>query len=224
MRCLVIIPCYNESENILKTIKDIEESLDNRFSYIVVNDCSTDNTKEILINNNINAINLPINLGLSGAVQCGYKYAFENNYDTAIQFDGDGQHKACYIKQMAKEIEAGVNIVIGSRYIKSKGKFSLRYFGGKLLSLFMKLKTGIEIKDPTSGMRMLDKKNIYEYAYNRNYRPEPDSLVSQIKRGNKVKEVPVVMNERTNGKSYLSSPFTSISYMIRMIISIIFIS
>lgn len=224
MRCLVIIPCYNESENILNTIKDVEKSLDNRFSYIVVNDCSTDNTKEILIKNNINVINLPINLGLSGAVQCGYKYAYENNYDAAIQFDGDGQHKACYIQQMAKEIEAGVNIVIGSRYIENKGKFSLRYFGGKLLSFFMKLKTGIVIKDPTSGMRMLDKKNIYEYAYNSNYRPEPDSLVSQIKRGNKVKEIPVVMNERVNGKSYLSSPFTSISYMIRMIISIIFIS
>ena len=224
MKCLIIIPSYNESENILNTIEDINKNLDNNFSYVVINDCSTDNTSQLLLDNNINVINLPVNLGLSGAVQCGYRYAYENGFDAAIQFDGDGQHKAVYIKEMLKEIEYGTNIVIGSRFLNKKKNISLRMFGSLVLSFLIKLKTGITINDPTSGMRMLDRKNIYEYAYNCNYHPEPDSLVSQIKKGNTVKEIQVEMNDRKGGKSYLSSPFTSISYMIRMIISIIFIS
>lgn len=224
MKCLVIIPSYNEGDSILDVVKDIEENLDNNFSYIVINDGSNDSSKQILINNNINAIHLPINLGLSGAVQCGYKYAYENNFDAAIQFDGDGQHKACYIIEMLNEIESGANIVIGSRFINNKGNFTLRKIGGNIISFLIKIKTGKTITDPTSGMRMLDKKNIYEYAYNKNYRPEPDSLVSQIKKGNIVKEIPVTMNNREHGKSLFNSPFASISYMIKMIISIIFLT
>ena len=224
MKCLIIIPSYNESENILNTIKDIKTNLGKNYSYIVINDCSTDDTSKLLLKNKINVINLPVNLGLSGAVQCGYRYAYENGYDAAIQFDGDGQHKAIYIKEMLHEIENGANIVIGSRFLNKKKKLSLRMIGSSILTFLIKVKTGNKIKDPTSGMRMLDRDNIYEYAYNRNYRPEPDSLVSQMKKGNTVKEIQVEMNDRKGGKSYLSSPFTSISYMIRMIVSIIFIS
>lgn len=224
MKCLIIIPSFNESENILNTVEDVLNNLDNRFSYIVINDCSTDNSYEVLKNNKINFINLPVNLGLSGAVQCGYKYAYENGYDAAIQFDGDGQHKACYIANMVEEIEKGANIVIGSRFINSKKSHSLRMIGSRIISLLIKLKTGKRILDPTSGMRMLDRKNIYDYAYNRNYHPEPDSLVTQIKKGNIVKEIPVEMNDRKFGKSTYSSPLASISYMIKMIISILFIS
>lgn len=224
MKCLVIIPCYNEEESILNVAKDIKDNLDNHFSYLVINDGSTDNTVQVLVNNNINHIHLPINLGLSSAVRCGYKYAYENGFDAVIQFDGDGQHKASYIKEMLKEIEQGANIVIGSRFVNKKKNLSLRMLGSSIISFFIKLKTGIKIKDPTSGMRMLDRKNMYEYAYNYNYRPEPDSLVSQMKKGSIVKEIQVEMNERKGGKSYLSSPFTSISYMIKMIVSIIFIA
>lgn len=224
MKCLVIIPSYNEEKNILNVIKDIKDNLDGNFSYIVVDDCSTDNTLKLLKENNINYIHLPINLGLSGAIQCGYKYAYKNNYDAAIQFDGDGQHQACYIPNMLKEIESGNNIVIGSRFIKGERKLALRTIGNAFLSLIIKFKTGKTIKDPTSGMRMIDKKNIYEYAYYLNYRPEPDSLVSQIKKGNTVKEVPVTMKEREYGKSIFSSPFASIKYMVKMIVSILFIS
>lgn len=224
MKCLIIIPSYNESENILNTIEDIKNNLSENFSYIVINDCSTDNTSQLLLEKNINVINLPINLGLSGAVQCGYKYAYYNGYDAAIQFDGDGQHKAIYISEMLNEIQQGANIVIGSRFLNKKKSVSLRMLGSSIISFLIKLKTGVKINDPTSGMRMLDRNNIYEYAFNCNYRPEPDSLVSQIKKGNIVKEIQVDMNQRKGGKSYLSSPFASISYMIRMIVSILFIS
>ena len=224
MKCLIIIPSYNEEKNILNVIKDISDNLDSNYSYIVIDDSSTDNTLQILEDNNINYIHLPVNIGLSGVVQCGYKYAYKNGFDAAIQFDGDGQHKACYIPDMFKEIEAGSNIVIGSRFINGKRKLSLRTIGNAFLSFLIKIKTGKSIKDPTSGMRMIDKKNIYEYAYNLNYRPEPDSLVSQIRKGNKVKEVPVTMKERKYGSSIFSSPLASIKYMIKMIISIIFIS
>lgn len=224
MKCLVIVPAHNEEKNILNVIRDITDNLDNNFSYIVIDDCSEDNTLKILKDNKINHIHFPINLGLSGAVQCGYKYAYMNNYDAAIQFDGDGQHKACYILDMMKEIEKGNNIIIGSRFIKGERKVTLRTLGNAFLSFLIKLKTGKSIKDPTSGMRMIDKKNIYEYAYNLNYRPEPDSLVTQIKKGNTVKEVPVTMREREFGKSIFSSPLASIKYMVKMVISILFIS
>lgn len=224
MKCLVIIPSHNEEKNILNVIKDITDNLDSNFSYIVIDDCSEDNTLQLLKDNNIDYIHLPINLGLTGAVQCGYKYAYINNYDAAIQFDGDGQHQARYLPDMIKEIENGNNIVIGSRFIKGKRKLSLRTIGNMFLSFLIKLKTGKSIKDPTSGMRMIDRKNIYEYANNLNYRPEPDSLVSQIKKGNIVKEVHVTMKEREYGESYLTSPFSSIKYMVKMIVSIIFIS
>lgn len=224
MKCLVIIPCYNEEESIIDVVKDIENNLDKNFSYLVINDGSTDRSRQILIDNNIKHIHLPVNLGLSSAVRCGYKYAYENGFDAAIQFDGDGQHKACFIKEMLNEIENRANIVIGSRFLNKKKNISLRMFGSSIISFLIKLKTGKKINDPTSGMRMLDRNNMYEYAYNCNYRPEPDSLVSQIKKGNIVREIQVEMKERKGGESYLSSPFSSISYMIRMIISIIFIA
>ena len=91
MKILVIIPCYNEEENIVKTVNNIKKQ---KLDYIVINDGSTDNSLEVLKSNNINYINMPNNVGIGGVMQTGYKYALRNNYDIAIQFDGDGQHDA----------------------------------------------------------------------------------------------------------------------------------
>ena len=103
MKVLIIIPAYNEAQNIEKTVKDVTKNTD--YDYIVINDCSKDNTKEVCERNNFNMLSLPINYGLTSGIQLGMKYAYKNNYHVAIQFDGDGQHQAKYLKDLVKEIE-----------------------------------------------------------------------------------------------------------------------
>lgn len=157
MKTLIIIPAYNEELNIENTInklKKYNKSSNSPVDYIIINDGSTDKTKEICKENNFNVINLIHNLGIGGAVQTGYKYALENNYDIAIQFDGDGQHDEKYIKDLVEEIEKGANFVIGSRFIGNLSKFKssgTRRLGIKILSLLIKICTGKKIYDPTSG-------------------------------------------------------------------------
>ena len=113
MKVLIIIPAYNEAQNIEKTVKDVTKNTD--YDYIVINDCSKDNTKEVCERNNFNMLSLPINYGLTSGIQLGMKYAYKNNYDVAIQFDGDGQHQAKYLKDLVKEIEKNnADIVIAS--------------------------------------------------------------------------------------------------------------
>lgn len=222
MKTLVIIPAYNEQEAILNTVNDIKKH-GKDFDYVVINDGSSDETEEILEKHNINHITLPINSGLSVAVQTGYVYAYENGYDCAIQFDGDGQHQAEYLKLLVDEIENGANIAIGSRFVTEKKDYSMRMIGSRIISFLIKIKTGVKINDPTSGMRALDRNNIYDYAYDINSRPEPDSLTKQIKKGYKVKEVQVKIKDRETGESYLSNPWSSVVYMVKMVISILFI-
>ena len=220
MKVLLIIPAYNEAQNIEKTIKDVKEN--SEYDYIIINDCSKDNTKEICEKNNFNVISLPINYGLTSGIQLGMKYALKYDYDVAIQFDGDGQHQARYLKDLVKEIENGNDIVIGSRFVEKKKPFTMRMLGSRIISFFIKLTTGKSIKDPTSGMRAFNKKCINELVTNMNLPPEPDTLVYMIKNGMKVKEVQVEMSEREFGTSYLNA-WKSIEYMLNVVISIIFV-
>ena len=126
MKRLIIIPAYNEGENIKKTIDNIIESAPN-FDYIVINDCSTDNTAQICKENHFNYIDLPINLGIGGAVQTGYRYAYEKGYDMAVQVDGDGQHDAKFLDIMAETMEKEkADMIIGSRFIDKQGFQSSR--------------------------------------------------------------------------------------------------
>lgn len=219
MKVLVIIPAYNEAENIVKVVTEVTAITD--YDYVVINDCSKDDTYKICLENNFNVIHLPINYGLASGVQIGMKYALENGYDAAIQFDGDGQHDASYIKEMVKELEEN-DIVIGSRFVTEKKPISARMLGSCLLTILIKLVTGKKINDPTSGMRMLSRDVMYEYANNMNYPPEPDTLVYMLKKGKKIKEVQVSMREREFGESYLN-PIRSMIYMLEMVVSIIFI-
>lgn len=223
MKLLIIIPAYNEQESILKTVQDI---LDNNVDadIVVINDCSKDNTEQILVDNHINHINLPVNLGLSGAVQTGFKYAYKNGYDAAIQFDGDGQHQAKYIPEMVKHLQQGYDIVIGSRFVTKRKDKSLRMLGSRIITAIIKLTTGRKINDPTSGMRMFNRKMIYDYAYNMNRRPEPDTLVYQIRHNAKIKEIQVEMSEREGGTSLYSGLSSSAKYMFNVVVSILFLS
>ena len=101
---LVIIPAYNESGNIVKTVRDIQEKA-KTFDYVIINDCSKDNTLDICIENGFHVIDLPLNLGIGGGVQTGYMYALNHGYDIAVQFDGDGQHNVSYLDEMADVLE-----------------------------------------------------------------------------------------------------------------------
>ena len=224
MKTFLIIPAYNEEKNIENTIKKILDLHNPDIDYIIINDGSTDNTLEILENNHFNYLNLPANLGIGGAVQTGYKYALYNNYDIAIQFDGDGQHNVEYISQLIQQVEAGNDLVIGSRFLDNLTGFKstkTRRVGIKLLSNLIKLCTGKKITDPTSGFRACNKKIIELFSMNYPYDyPEPDTIVKVIKKGFNVKEIPVIMNEREQGKSSINM-LKSVYYMIKVSLSII---
>lgn len=221
MKTLIIIPAYNEALNIEKTIKDITEHTD--YDYIVINDCSKDNTKEVCEKNGFPMLSLPVNYGLTSGIQLGMKYALQNGYDIAIQFDGDGQHQAKYLKDLEKEVQDGnCDVAIGSRFVTKKKPISIRMLGSNIIELAIKLVTGKKITDPTSGMRAFNKKVIEEFVTNASLTPEPDTLVYLMKRKMKVKEVQVEMSEREFGESYFNA-FKSMEYMLSMMLSIIFI-
>jgi len=223
MKSLIIIPAYNEQENIIKVIDEIEKTA-TQFDYIIVNDCSTDLTSTMLAKRKCIVINLPINLGIGGAVQTGYKYAFEKGYDYAVQVDGDGQHNPHYLEIMLNQmIEEKADMVIGSRFINKKGFQSsgIRRIGIKYFTRLIRFLTGVAITDPTSGLRLVNKKCIELFAryYPKDY-PEPESIVMLLKKKMKVVEVPVIMRERTGGISSISA-LKSIYYMIKVTIAIL---
>lgn len=224
-KILIIIPAYNEQENIKETVRKIQEHGKN-LDYVVINDGSTDNTENILKENNLNHIKLVKNLGIGGAVQTGYKYAFENDYDIAIQFDGDGQHDVNYVEKICEPIIKGqVDMCIGTRYLdKSSSEFQstfMRRLGANIISLFIKICTGKKITDPTSGFRAVNKKVIKEFAHSYPIEyPEPESTVSLLVNGYKVQEIPVSMNERTGGVSSIRL-WKTVDYMLKVVLAII---
>lgn len=223
MRTLIIIPAYNEQGNILNTINDIRENAP-QVEYVVINDCSTDNTKQILQEAGVTVVNLPVNLGIGGGVQTGYRYALENDYDIAIQFDGDGQHMAEYLKDLIAPIEAGeANVVIGSRFIKKEGfqSSAMRRFGIGFLSGLIRLLGGVRVYDVTSGFRAADRSMIAYYAdnYAQDY-PEPEAILAASLEGATVKEIAVQMRERQSGESSINS-FKSLYYMIKVSVALL---
>lgn len=232
MKILMIIPAYNEEESILHTVEgiiDYRKNVDFQLDYLVINDGSTDNTKNTLIQNKLNAIHLVQNLGIGGAVQTGYKYALDNNYDVAVQFDGDGQHDIRSLNSLIQPILLGkADMVIGSRFVgETLSEFQtsfMRRFGIGVISNMIKLTTGIRIWDTTSGYRLGNKKVIAQFArrYPTKY-PEPESSVHLIKQNFKIVEASANMFERAGGVSSIT-PFKSIRYMVEVCSSILIAS
>lgn len=218
---LIVIPAYNEEKNIERVVEELKANY-GQFDYIVVNDGSTDRTAEICRQRGYHLVDLPVNLGLAGAFQTGLKYAWQHGYEYAIQFDGDGQHRPEFIQPMLDKIREGYDIVIASRFLDEKKPHSMRMLGSNLIQTSLKVTTGADIYDPTSGMRMFNRKMIREFALGLNYGPEPDTLSYLIKNGAKVAEVQVRMEERLAGASYLT-PVNASKYMLRMLISILLI-
>ncbi|HEP1280860.1 TPA: glycosyltransferase family 2 protein [Streptococcus pyogenes] len=223
MKKLIIIPAYNESSNIVNTIRTIESDAPD-FDYIIIDDCSTDSTLAICQKQGFNVISLPINLGIGGAVQTGYRYAQRCGYDVAVQVDGDGQHNPCYLEKMVEVlVQSSVNMVIGSRFITKEGFQSsfARRIGIKYFTWLIALLTGKKITDATSGLRLIDRSLIERFAnhYPDDY-PEPETVVDVLVSHFKVKEIPVVMNERQGGVSSISLT-KSVYYMIKVTLAIL---
>ena len=223
MKKIIIIPAYNEEENIEKTVTAIKQNAKG-FDYVIINDCSIDRTRKICEKNGYNIVNLPINLGIGGAVQTGYKYAYAYGYDVAVQVDGDGQHDPEFLDKMAQYLmEHELDMVIGSRFIEKKGfqSSSTRRIGIKFFTCLIKMMTGKTITDPTSGLRMVGRNAMGLFAndYPRDY-PEPESVVAILRRKMKVEEIPVVMKERAGGVSSISLK-KSVYYMIKVPLAIL---
>ena len=218
---LVIIPAYNEEANIGRVAEGLVRDHP-ELDFVVVNDGSADRTAEICRENGYCLLDLPVNLGLAGAFQAGMKYADRKGYRFAVQFDGDGQHRAEFIAPMREKMEEGYNIVIASRFVTEKKPRSLRMLGSRIIAAAIRLSSGASLKDPTSGMRMYDRRMIHLFANKINYPPEPDTVSWLVKNGAKVAEVQAVMDERTGGVSYLT-PMNAVRYMTRTLISILFI-
>lgn len=223
MKCLIIIPAYNESENIEKVINNLTENYP-QYDYVIVNDGSTDDTKEICRRNHYQVLSLSVNMGIGGAVQTGYRYAVENHYDVAVQIDGDGQHDVAYLDGMLRLMEEeAADIVIGSRFMEKEGFQSshVRRIGIRFLSILGWILTGVRVKDVTSGYRLVNRKFIRIFAedYPADY-PEPEALVIAAVYGGKIREYPVVMRERERGTSSIT-PLKSVYYMIKVTLAML---
>lgn len=223
MKILIIIPAYNEEKSILKVVENIQRHFP-KADYIVINDCSKDSTEKVLVENGLNHLNLKCNLGIGGGVQSGYKYAVLNGYDIAIQIDGDGQHDPQYLGRLIEPIIKGeADMVIGSRFIECEGFQTsfMRRFGIRLLQTLIKICCGVNITDATSGFRATSKDLIKMFAeeYAQDY-PEPEAIIFGVLNGYRVKEVPVIMHERKEGKSSINVS-KSIYYMIKVSLAIV---
>ena len=221
MKTLVIIPAYNEEDAIASVVKSVDSA---GFDYLVINDGSTDRTVEICREHNFNLLDLPVNLGIGGAVQAGHIYALKNDYDIDVQFDGDGQHPADQIQDLVDRIVSGADLAVGSRFIADTGGFKstlMRRVGIRWLSALIKVVGGGRITDATSGFRACGKKAIRLFSdnYPTDY-PEPESIVLAAKKGLRIEEIPVKMHERQGGKSSINA-LSSVYYMVKVTLAIV---
>ena len=223
MKVLVIIPCYNEQDNITRVVERLQKACP-AADYLIVNDCSTDRSEQILKDGGYNYLSLPVNLGIGGGVQSGYLYARENGYDITVQMDGDGQHNPEYLEAVIEPVKNGqVDMCIGSRFITKEGFQSsgLRRFGINFLSGLIRLLTGARVKDVTSGFRACGQQLSSHYAaqYAQDY-PEPEAIIPAVQRGFSISEVPVVMEERQGGESSIKA-LSGAYYMVKVTIALI---
>ena len=223
MTVSIIIPAYNEAANIESVVENIIENYP-QYDYVVINDGSRDETEEICLKNHYHILNLPLNLGIGGAVQTGYRYALKNHYDIAVQIDGDGQHDIAYVEKMIEPILAGeADITIGSRFLEKEGfqSSAVRRMGISFLSGLIHVLCLKKVKDVTSGFRAVNERFIKIYAenYPSDY-PEPEAIVAAIMHRGKIKEIPVVMKERMAGNSSINLK-RSIYYMIKVTLAIL---
>ncbi len=228
MKIAVIVPAYNEERTISAVVQSVNTvALQNglTLTVIVVNDCSTDHTPEIISTLECVALNLPVNLGIGGAVQTGFIYAFENDFDLAIQMDGDGQHPASELPKLLNAAsELNADVVIGSRFIAGEGfqSSALRRFGISYFKWLNKCLVGVTIQDSTSGFRLINRKalSIVSDYYPDEY-PEPEAVILYSLNKLRISEVPVMMKERQGCVSSIGG-FSSVYYMLKVSLAIFY--
>ena len=218
-----MIPCYNEEENIARVVARLRAACPEA-DYLVINDCSTDRSREICEENGFSYLSLPVNLGIGGGVQSGYLFAVERGYDITVQMDGDGQHDPAYLRALIAPVERGeLDMAIGSRFITREGfqTSAMRRLGINIISGLIKLLTGRRVRDTTSGFRACSRRltAIYDQNYAQDY-PEPEAIMIAVMSGCTVREAPVRMRERQGGTSSIS-PFKSVYYMIKVTLAIL---
>ncbi len=220
---LIIVPAFNESGNVSRTIADIKkQSLP--LDILVIDDGSTDTTAEEASAAGVKVVSLPFNLGIGGAVQTGFKYALQHKYDIAIQMDGDGQHDANYLTKILNPLlENKADMVIGSRFIEDNGGFKSSFTRRLGIGFFVQLintLTGLNITDPTSGFRAHNRRMIAIFA--RNYPcdfPEPEAIVMAKRLGANIFETSVIMRKREDGQSSIRQ-LKSLYYMVKVTFAI----
>ena len=225
MNVMIIIPAYNEAENLKKLVEQITEQYPD-YGYVIINDGSTDETERLCVQQGYAYISLPFNLGIGGAVQTGYRYAQECGADIAVQIDGDGQHDiSCIDKVIAPIINGNADVVIGSRFVHSDNKDEfrstfMRRAGIHWLSSLIRFLTGKRVYDVTSGFRAVNRRFIGYFAenYAADY-PEPEAIVAAVEYGARITEIPVVMHERISGKSSIGF-WKSGYYMIKVTLAL----
>ena len=224
-RILIIIPAYNEEKNIANVVQSLAAASP-IYEPLVINDGSKDNTQfEAEASGLATVIQLPANLGIGGAVQTGFKYAFYNNFDYAIQFDGDGQHLASEIPKLLKPLHANeFDVWIGSRFVEKTQGFQstfMRRIGIRIFEFMSSLLIRKKITDSTSGFRAYNKQAIAFLAanYPTDY-PEPETVILLGKNDFRIQEISVEMVERQGGESSISG-WKSAHYMIKVILAML---
>ncbi|GAB4001942.1 glycosyltransferase family 2 protein [Spirosoma daeguense] len=226
---LIVVPCFNEEAAITAVVREINQvkyQFGLNLDILVVNDCSTDNSIAVIRKLDCLYLDLPVNLGIGGAMQSGYKYAFRNGYDIAVQIDGDGQHPAGELPKILQPIIDGKSdVVIGSRFLEKAGfqstlarRMGINYFR-KLNAMLI----GRSIYDSTSGFRAFNRRTlkIVNDYYPDEY-PEPESIVQFGLYNLRILEVPVVMRERQGGVSSIDTG-RAIYYMMKVTLGILFV-
>ena len=223
LKILIMIAAYNEEANIESVVDNIICTYP-QYDYLIINDGSTDHTVDVCEKNHYNYVSLAANLGIGGAIQTGYRYAYQKGYDIAIQVDGDGQHDPAYIEELIRPIEEGrSDYTIGSRFIRKEGFQSskARRAGISFLSGLICLLCHCRVKDVTSGFRAVNRKFIQYFAENYpvDY-PEPEAIIDAVMRHGRIMEIPVIMRERENGSSSINF-YRSFYYMIKVSLDVI---
>lgn len=221
-RIAVIIPAYNEEKTIGSVVRGVKE-LGDGYEVIVINDCSRDATTRNAEAEGATVLELPVNLGIGGAVQTGLKYALASGFDACVQVDGDGQHPPHEIPKLIEPLfDKGFDMVVGSRFLGGTYRVPfMRTLGIRVISLFLKITMGVNFRDTTSGFRALSMPAMEFFAscYPQDY-PEPESLLLAYIKGFKVAEVAVEMNYREHGISSIT-PIRGAYFMIKVLLAML---
>jgi glycosyltransferase involved in cell wall biosynthesis len=222
LRRVAIVPAFNEEASVTRVIDELR-AFDPELEIVVVDDGSTDRTTEVARNRGAHVVRLPFNLGIGGAVQTGFRYAWEHGFDVAVRVDGDGQHDPGELGAVLEPVLAGeVDVAVGSRFIGGAGYRSSRprRIGIRLLAACVSALTRQRITDPTSGFQAANRLGIRLFAadYPHDY-PEAEATVMVFKHRLRLKEVPVAMRARERGRSSITT-LRSVYYMVKVLLAI----